>query len=481
MYTYYYETLSMIPDQKNYLVIDETNDVPIGILDEAFVAEYGDPGVKFIVRGSSWRINSVYGDKIYVQPVSDPKGSVPSWVGEEIPVPFNIAREVGEIRGIVEAQLQMNDSLTATALILSEKYPAEVDTISRAISETVEQIQRGLMVPTDLRITLEEWDQGVIINASFGSLVNRALALLIGHLLSEKAGYTVGVQSDPYRVIVKAQGSITPQDVKDIVLKLNKMNLEAVAIEAVIKGRLFKRRMIHVARKCGAVSKYADLSTISLNQLMKSFQGSAIYDEAVRVAISRDMDLENLTKVLGELGTGTVGIVILDTNNDLSPIARLGLEKIGKRVSLISPEKLRNLSIESARVRLLNEIKTFVCTSCWSFVQMSPIKNIPDRFACPRCGSYRLGVTNKSDVEVSRIIEKLDKRLTSQEKWVIDQTRETGKLMAEYGRLAALTLAGKNLSISNIKEILSKEKLIGNQLFELIIEAERKALIKKFW
>jgi ATP-dependent Lhr-like helicase len=78
MYQYYYENLSMIPDEKNYLIIDETNELPIGVLDEAFVAEHGEPGTKFIVRGSAWKIVSVYGDKIYVKPVDDPTGAIPS-------------------------------------------------------------------------------------------------------------------------------------------------------------------------------------------------------------------------------------------------------------------------------------------------------------------------------------------------------------------------------------------------------------------
>ncbi|MDH5771059.1 MAG: DEAD/DEAH box helicase, partial [Candidatus Bathyarchaeota archaeon] len=87
IYEYYYGNLSMIPYEKNYLVVDETDDTPVGILDEAFVSEYGEIGTKFIVRGSAWKIVNVYGDRIYVKPVEDPTGAIPSWVGEEIPVP----------------------------------------------------------------------------------------------------------------------------------------------------------------------------------------------------------------------------------------------------------------------------------------------------------------------------------------------------------------------------------------------------------
>ena len=481
LYKYYYETLSMIPNRKSYLVVDETKDMPIGILDEVFVAEYGNPGVKFIVQGSVWRITSVYGDKIYVKPVLDPTGAIPSWVGEEIPVPFNIAREVGNLRAFVEANLVQNQSVQTIASQLSKKYPANEDTIVRAVSEIVEHFEKGYNAPTDKRVTLEDWGGSVVLNACFGSLVNRTLALLIGHTLSEKIGYTIGIQESAYRVIIQGQDLIHSDDVYHILNELSRMDLESVAVKAAVKGRLFKRRIIHIARKFGAVSKSADLSNVSLNQLLKSFQGTAIFDEAVKVALKKDMDLENVATVFEEIKTGELDLVILDTGGDATPLTTLGLEKMKKRVSLISPEKMKYISIESARARLLNEAKTFVCTSCWGFLQMSSIKDVPASFACPRCDSHQIGILDESEETVARLCEKIGLKMTANEEKLVKEALETGDLMAEHGRLAALVLAGKNLSHSSVKEILSKEQQISDQLFELVVEAERKALARRFW
>jgi ATP-dependent Lhr-like helicase len=44
LFTYYFGKLSMIPDEKQYLIIDQAKDEAVGVLDEAFVAEYGEPG-----------------------------------------------------------------------------------------------------------------------------------------------------------------------------------------------------------------------------------------------------------------------------------------------------------------------------------------------------------------------------------------------------------------------------------------------------
>ncbi|HEX9197855.1 MAG TPA: DEAD/DEAH box helicase, partial [Candidatus Bathyarchaeia archaeon] len=59
LYRYYFNKLSMIPDEKQYLVVEQESETAVGVLDEAFVAEYGQPGTKFIVRGTPWMMESI--------------------------------------------------------------------------------------------------------------------------------------------------------------------------------------------------------------------------------------------------------------------------------------------------------------------------------------------------------------------------------------------------------------------------------------
>ena len=141
---------------------------------------------------------------------------------------------------------------------------------------------------------------------------------------------------------------------------------------------------------------------------------------------------------------------------------------------------MKYIVIESARARLLNEIKTFVCTSCWRFIQTAPIKDIPDPFTCPKCSSNRIGVLNEAAEEVERISNKIGKKMAVKEKQTVQKSLQTGKLMSEHGKLAALALAGKNLTISDTKAILSKAQSFGDPFIELIVERERKALAKRF-
>jgi len=480
MYRYYFEKLSMIPDEKQYLVIDESSDTPVGVLDEAFVAEYGEPGVKFIVRGSAWRLNSIRGDKIYVKPISDPTGAIPSWVGEEIPVPFDVAREVGLVRSQAADKYREGAGRKAIAEELAGSYPIDVDTLLEALKETFEQVDKGFPVPGDRRIVVEDWEDYVIANTHFGTSVNRTLARIIGHLLSEEIGYAVGVQQDSYRIVVQTGGRCDSEHIIKILKLLAEADVEQLASKASLKTGLFKRRMVHVARRFGAISRWVDFSNISLRQLMKSFEGTVVLDEALKETLEKDLDVPNTVKVVGEIRNGAIEIIRIKTGGEATPIARIGIERISQRTDLIPPEKMKRILLDSAKVRILNEVKTLVCTSCWKSIRMLRIKDLPRQLKCPECGSKALGALDQSDEDVARILEKGGRALSTREQSILRYARETALLVEKYGKTAVMVLAGKRIDLSDAEEILMEHKKPSDELFESIIEAEKNMLRRRF-
>ncbi len=483
LYEYYFENLSMIPDQKKYLVVDESSDTAIGVLDEAFIAEYGKPGIKFIIRGSPWKIMHVYGDKIYVKSVDDPTGAIPSWIGEEIPVPFEVAQEVGSIRGRVEQKIKRGTRPEDIAAQLAKKYPADADVVSKALAETFEHVQRGILVPTDKRILIEDWDEFVIIHANFGSLTNRALAQLLGHILSEQTGYSVAVQHDPYRMFIQTMGTSDSNTIIGLFNDLKKMSSDAIRdqlTQATVKTGLFKRRMIHVARRFGALKKWVDFSTVSLRSLMKSFEGSAIYEEALKEVFSKDLDLQRLLQVLNDVQMNRIEVLKLDTGGNITPVARVGVERVSMKRDLIPGERMKLILIESAKARLLNEVRTFVCTENWDYIEMIRLNDLPDKPACPKCGSTALGVFSRAEEQIRSLVDKEGQKLTkSEQKW-LEQARETAELMTKYGKVATVALAGRRVRISDALQVLRKEHTLSDHFFELVIEAERDALKRRF-
>jgi ATP-dependent helicase Lhr and Lhr-like helicase len=483
LFEYYFDNLSVIPEEKQFLVIDQSTDSSIGVLDEAFMAEYGKPGTKFIIRGSAWQIIHATEDKVYVRPVDDPSGSIPSWIGEEIPVPYEIAQEVAEIRGFAEEQTHRGASPEQISKMLSERYPATAETILHALAETTEQVHSCFPVPTPTRIVVEDWTEFVIVHSNFGSLTNRALAQLLGQVLSDKLGRGIVVQHDPYRIFVQTMGSMTAERLIEVLKEIAMMSEQAVRdtlTVSTVKTGLFKRRVIQVARRFGALKKWADFSNISLQKLISSFEGSPIYEEGLKEVFAKDLDADGLVMVLNRLRDGLVRLQEVQTGGNATPVARVGIERVSMKTDLIPPEKMRAVLVESAKARLLSETGNFVCTSCWDYMEMIRIKDLPDKPKCPRCGSYAIGMLKVEEEKALPLIEKRGEHLAKAEEKMRLQAKQTGELTEKYGKLAAVALSARRVSAADVLGVLAKEPKLSDSFYELVLEAERKVLSKRF-
>ena len=276
-------------------------------------------------------------------------------------------------------------------------------------------------------------------------------------------------------------GTIEANDVVRSLQRLASLNLDETAIEASKRTGLFKRRLVHVARRFGAISKWTDLSTVTLRQLAKSFEGSVIMDEAVRETFEKDLDVPHSRKVLEAIASGEVRLAIVKAPGEVTPIARIGLERISRRTDLIPAEKMKLILVESTKARILNDVRTLVCTSCWNYVEMKRVKDAPKTIKCPVCGDKRVGVLSLSDEDVKKILSKKGQRLAEREKGILARAEETAKLVNNHGVLALYTLSGRRVSLENSEAILRKHNRPTSKFFEAIIEAEKEALRDNFW
>jgi ATP-dependent Lhr-like helicase len=483
LFEYYFDNLSMIPEEKQFLVIDESSDSSVGVLDEAFMAEYGKTGTKFIIRGSPWKITHSTEDKVYVRPVDDPTGAIPSWIGEEIPVPFEISQEVASIRGIVEAKLKSGSSEEQISTFLAEQYPADKQTIQRCLAETIEQVTLGIPVPTESRVVLEDWDEFVIIHANFGSLANRALAQVIGQVLSDKLGHGIVVQHDPYRIFIQTVGATNAERMIEVINEIAampEMAIRETLTKSAVKTGLFKRRVIHVARRFGALKKWADFSNVSLQKVISSFEGTPIYEEGLKEIFTKDLDADKVVEVLLSIRQGNIKLVRVQTDGNATPVARVGIEKVGMKTDLIPPERMRAVLVESAKARLLNETANLVCTNCWSYMEMLRVNDLPEKPTCPRCGASTLGVLKVEEEKSLPLVEKKGIGLTKAEERLQVQALQTSRLVGKFGKAAIVALMARKVQASDVSGVLEREPKISDNFCELVLEAERKAISKRF-
>jgi ATP-dependent Lhr-like helicase len=482
LFEYYFDNLSMIPVEKQFLVIDESSDTSIGVLDEAFMAEYGKPGTKFIIRGSPWQIMHATEDKVYVRPVDDPTGSIPSWIGEEIPVPYEISQELAEIRGFVEEKMLGGVSPEEVSALLSERYSADKETILHALAETVEQINAGYPVPTSKRVVIEDWGEFVILHSNFGSLINRALAQFLGEVLSDKLGRGMIVQHDPYRIFVQTMGGMSAEKIVEVFTEIKDMTPKIVKetlTRSTVKTGLFKRRVIQVARRFGALKKWADFSNVSIQKLISSFEGTPIYEEGLKEVFSKDLNADGLVMVLKRFHDNDLCLQVISTGGDATPVARVGIERVSMKTDLIPPEKMRAVLVGAAKARLLNETCIFVCTNCWDYLDTIRIKDLPDRPKCPRCGSYALGLLKVEEDKVLPLIEKRTHLAKDEEKMQL-HAKHTAELIEKYGKAAAVALSARRVQTVDIAHVLEREPKLSDHFYELVMDAERKALSRRF-
>ncbi len=477
LFQYYFDNLSMIPDEKQYLVIEGDNFV--GTLDEAFVSEYGEVGVKFVEAGRCWKVDQIYGNKVYVKAEEDPTGAVPNWVGDEIPVPLEVAAEVGMVRRRYAEELGKG----AEARYLDElarTYPVSRETMQEALKEVAEQQAAKLPIPSERLITIEKWDRYLVIQAAFGHRVNRLLARVLGYLISEQIGQSVAVHQDPYRIVIEAD--VSPQTASSVLEELNKLDLGAITEKAVERSGIFKRRLIHAGKKCGAIAKDADYASVSISGIIEALRDTPVYEEAMSMIFHDDFDLQGAADVVEKVHTGAIEVKLVEYEG-LTPIARIGVEEISRRGEIVSPERLKALLKQSTRARVNETFLVAVCTNCWNFLELRKVADLEGLEKCPACSKQSLGLSTDSYENVFSLAMKARSRadIRGNRLKVIEGLRKASDLRKEFGHPADIVLAGRGVRLSDASALLTKMRKDGTDVIELVIEGEREALRRRYF
>jgi len=476
---YFYRNLSMIPDEATYEVSDVASGRQVGTLDEQFVVNFAQPGEIFIQRGEMWRITEVDEDEeeVLVSPVEDPAGEVPSWVGQEIPVPFAVAQEVGELRGVVAQQLPAaagpDATLDGVARDVCRRYPSDENTVTEALDQLVRH--EGPM-PTDGRVVVEFHGREVVINACFGHTVNETLGRVVSALLGQRTGSSVGLEVDPYRIELEVPRGVTVNDILETIHDTDPDHVEAVIELSLKNADALQFKLAQVAAKFGTLKnwKQGQQRRFGRNRLLDALEGTPIYDEAVRELLHEELAVEAASEVLSDLQSGTIEI---ETVGERTAVGRGG-RSAGRE--LLAPENADASVIETVRERLHNDRVILCCLHCQDWETKRKVRRVRDQPECPACGSTRIAALNPWANEVVSAVKATDKD-DEQEK----QTRRAyraGNLVQSHGKQAVLALAARGVGPHNAARIISKLREDESEFYRDILEQERQyARTQSFW
>jgi ATP-dependent Lhr-like helicase len=290
----------------------------------------------------------------------------------------------------------------------------------------------------------------------------------------------MGVQQDAYRIVVQTSGSANGEKVAQTLRGLARRDVQTLVYDASKKTGLFKRRLVHVAKRFGAITKWADFGSVNLRQVMKSFEGTVIMEEAFKETMEKDLDVPNTIRVVQKFGS-EIELVVASRTAEASPIARIGLERISRKTDLIPPEKMKRILVESVRVRILNESRTLACPTCLGYARIQRVKDMPTDFSCPNCKTGKLGISSELPELVEKIGKKKGRNLSEREERVRDDLKASSALLQKYGKVAAYVLSGRRISPGEAKVVLRRTHRMSDHLFESVMDAERRVLRRRFW
>jgi ATP-dependent Lhr-like helicase len=471
---YYYSNLSTIPDTKQFKIFNTLDRSFVGVLDEEFVALHGEPNTTFIVKGEAWKIIDVQEDKIFVEPVEDVEAAIPGWEGELIPVPFEVAQEVGRLRADISEGLEKRER--EVLVELQKKYPLDENSARKMVKVIKKQLAYGI-VPDNKTILVEDYENSVVLHTCFGSMVNETLGRFLSALLTTRLG-SVGLKTDAYRIILEFQAK-NVELIKEALLKTDPEMLRSHIEMSLTKSNLFEWKFVHVAKRFGAIAKDAEYGKVRMGKIIDSYIGSPIYKETLKELETEKLDIEKATEILKKIQSNEIKVVF---KPGLSPLGKLGIKR--RYAEVVGPEKPEVEIFDLFRKRLMNSKVRLVCVNCGQWSQMFIVNELPKNIKCGKCEAKLLGIVRPANVEIVKIIKKKLRgtEITEEEKKRFERVRKAADLFLVYGSKAVVALAARGVGPQTASRILAKFHKTEEDFLRDILEAERFYLkTKRYW
>lgn len=443
---YFIENISMIPSEKNFKVIDMVNKKFIGTLDERYVVNELEAGSYFVIKGSTWRIIRIEGEKILVEPF--PTAAIaPKWSGEDIPVLLDVTSKVSENREKKTVPPFVDEHSREE---LSEWYRKDTATLRKTI--------------------IESKGSEIIIQVMLGTRGNFALAEIFSSLLAGITGESVEMDYSPYHIYVRASRRIPARDVRRIILSIDPAKIEQYIAGSARRSRFFNSIFLYEARKFGVISNDADIGRIRMEKIIDAYRDSPIYRDSIRKLISDYMDIRTLKSYLEKVLQNRMEFVM---NDDISESSDVFISHYSERVAPLKPTKT---ILEAVRKRLVNEEVTLFCTSC-SNVRTIRIRDIKS-IKCPACGSWL--VASLSPFERNLLNEAREE--TAEGVKIRRRLIKNAHLVRERGMQAIMALAARGIGPETASRLLEVTYHNEDDFIRAILSGEMDyAKSKRYW
>lgn len=469
---YYLQNLSTIRDERRYNVIDVSSQEKIGILGEEFVFLHAEVGTRFIIRGRGWQIESIQEQTVYVIPIEDLSAAIPGWDGELIPIPKSVAQKVGHLRANLELAISKSEG--------SERILSGMEKFARdSVADEVLRQSETSVVPTDKRVVVEGFKNYLVIHTSAGDRINATLGELFEERLLRVGGIARNWWSDGHRILIEL--SSEEFEIKEMCdLLFNFDSTVSGFIDAVLRKHFpFGYDMKSVAERFGALKRGRMLSGESLKELGIKFRFTPIYDETIREAYERRVDIRGAVDFLRACNKGDVELRSIRSTNP-SALAMYILSRYAEPEDYISGSS----AIESMKKNVEKEIVSLLCLDCVMLKEFQRVGDLEERPQCEKCGSKLLSVLTHSGRYAKSLLLKRREHLvlTPEDMDFLAKLRRSADVVLSYGKRGVIAQTVYGIGPQMAARVLSRMHESEASFYTDLVAAKLKFIkTKRYW
>jgi ATP-dependent Lhr-like helicase len=478
----FYSTISMIPEEKSYPLMEMGSRKMIGNLDERFVVTrvLSHPEFIFLLHGTTWRLVKFSEEGLLVEPVQE-MGAPPHWEGDDIPVPFEVAQEIGQLR----RGGNLND------------YPLTTEA-ARLLANRVRSFSESGVVPSDKVITVELHGRFLVIGSCFGTQVNNTIATLLSGLATAKWGQKTEVMLvSPVWVILGLPGPVDTADIPKLI-RIEPSNVEDLLDKLLPVTEEYRWTFMVVARKLGLLSLSYDANEVrTLEPLMEAHRSTIVGEEALQKVLHEKFDVAHAKEVMEKLSRGEITVEIMRRTEN-SP----GKEALERLRWQDLPDRPPPTLLKAVKDRLEKEELAMVCLRC-GFKRIVTPASYPQKGSSPclKCHGVLTAILSpRRRKEIDALTKYVMSKTTSKELGPGKHQRRrpvrrepprikflasaylSAELLATYGPRALLVLAGRGIGPETARRILARPYENDQALVGEILRAERTyARTREFW
>ncbi|HMD78885.1 MAG TPA: hypothetical protein VKF39_02760, partial [Nitrososphaerales archaeon] len=481
---YYYENLSMIPDETRYLVVDVSTNETVGILGEEFVLLRAKVGVHFVCKGKIWQIEQIADDrKIYVTPVEDPLAALPGWDGEMLPIPYGLALETGRLRREISEALDKGEEAVEKA---AAKIPGDAAAKALVLDQISEHKKMGAAVPSDKLVLFEGFGKYLIIHLCFGESVNRTFALTFEEILSRRGLVRVW-WLDGYRLLIELTADTEDLDLKAIakeLMGLTPEELEGTYAVAAQRNFPFPARVKFVAERFGALKRGKLIAHPNLCSLPTRFEKTPIFDEALQETGRDLIDMQTSKEILLAVANGGIAVETFLAGDRPTPIAYSLLYRYLEVPEAVAPDSLGRSSYQRMKASIFGTDMSLLCMKCGADQGPTTVGDLPEEPKCSTCGSGLLAPCYWGTGKLYDLVKKREEKaaLNEEERGELSKARRSADLVLSYGKKAVVAQTVYGIGPQTASRILAEMREDEEAFYRDLLEAKiRFVTTRQFW